>query len=89
MSSLPPLETPNPPTVLSDWTPKPQNFGIKIQFVLTWARGVYAFIVSFLLEERDAITGRADGLDPERNHPNAPQQRAGKYQTGYGVMVME
>lgn len=37
-------ETHHPPTVLSDWTPKPQNFGIKIQFVLTWARGVYAII---------------------------------------------
>lgn len=47
MSSLPPQETHHPPTVLSDWTPKPQNFCIKIQFVLTWTRGVYTIIVSF------------------------------------------
>ena len=31
--------------------------------------------------------GRGDRSDPERNHPNAPQQRA-EYQTRYRVMVM-
>lgn len=46
MSSLPSQETHHPPTVLSDWTPKPQNFCVKIQFVLTWARGVNSIIIS-------------------------------------------
>lgn len=46
MSLFPRQEIRHPPTVLSDWTRKPQNFCVMIHFFLTWARGVLPTITS-------------------------------------------